>query len=77
MARPLDRTVPVKKGAGEGAIASPTYFLKYILKVTDQCQNFCVLSDLNIFLVTYADILTSATLWATFQKLSKKCQENA
>jgi hypothetical protein len=55
MAKPQDRTVPVKKGARQGAIASPCYFNNYVLEAQDQCQMSCVLSGHNISLVIYAD----------------------
>ena len=55
VARSLDRTIPVKGGVRQCAIASPCYFNNYILEAQDQCEMSCILSGLNISLVTYAD----------------------
>ena len=44
MARSRDRTIPVKKGAKQGAVASPCYFNSNILKAQDQCKMSCILS---------------------------------
>ena len=71
-ARPLDRTIPVKTGARQGAIASPCYFNNYVLKAQDQCEMSCILSDLNIALVSYADdMFILPELWTKYLKLSK------
>ena len=75
LARPLDRTILVEKGARQGAIASPCYFNNCVLKAQDQCEMSCVFSGLNISLVTYAAkiSLTLAELWTKSLKLSKNC----
>ena len=52
MARQLDRTIPVKRGARQGA---PCYFSNNFPETQDRCEMSCVLSGLNISLVTYDD----------------------
>ena len=77
MARPLDRTIPVKRGARQGAIASPCYFNNYVLKTQDQCEMSSGSSGLNISLVTYANDIfnisrTSDIISETFYKLQSE-----
>jgi len=53
-ARTLYRIIQVNTEAKQGKIASPCYFNSYILKTQDQFGMSCILSGLNISLITYA-----------------------
>ena len=74
MARPLGRTIPVKREVRRGAIASSCYFNNYVLEAQDQYEMSWVLSGLNISLVACADdifnnIRTMGKIYETSYKL--------
>ena len=47
--------VPVKKGARQGAITSPTAFNNTIIRGQERCKTTCVLRCIDVSLISYAD----------------------
>ena len=73
MARPLDRTVQVKRGTRQVAIATPCFFINYVLEAQKKCEMSCILSGLNISLVSYTDDIFNIS--KTTEKISKTLQK--